>query len=248
MERASSTSIHARSACAGSAPTCRATSSPSRSKSIVGMPCTPKRCEIPGATSTFTLTTFSLPAKSPAACSISGPTMRHGPHHGAHRSTSTSEVASTKSAKSDSTASTTQGNGRWQEPHWGVPLPRFGTRFRVAHAGHFTIVPVIVSSSALEPKILLVRSVRTSGAGCLRPFHRAKSSRKCAHPALPAAVPKVPDTTVEWNAGDSVCGCRCCRAERMSQPGPTTLSVLMPEPHDRSELRNTDHEPPRRSR
>ena len=49
--------------------------------------------------STLTLTTFSRPARSVAACSISGLTVRHGPHQGAQRSMRTSTGACVTAAK-----------------------------------------------------------------------------------------------------------------------------------------------------
>jgi hypothetical protein len=53
------------------------------------MACTPKRCWILGELSTLTFTSFTRPASSAATCTSAGLTMRHGPHHGAHRSTMT---------------------------------------------------------------------------------------------------------------------------------------------------------------
>ena len=64
-----------------------------------GNPLDPKRCETPGETSTLTSTTLRAPARSAAACSTSGPIVRHGPHHGAQRSTSTSTDAFETAAK-----------------------------------------------------------------------------------------------------------------------------------------------------
>jgi NADP-dependent 3-hydroxy acid dehydrogenase YdfG len=78
----------------------------------VGMPWTAKRAETPGAWSTLTLTTLSRPARSSAACSTPGATVRHGPHPGAHRSTSTGRRVRIASAKSASPASTTHGRSR----------------------------------------------------------------------------------------------------------------------------------------
>ena len=51
------------------------------------------RREICGEVSTLTLTSFTRPARSRASCSSAGLTARHGPHHGAHRSTMTGIVA-----------------------------------------------------------------------------------------------------------------------------------------------------------
>src|ERR1700728_3496140 len=42
-----------------------------------------------GCSSVFNLTNFALPAFAAATFSTIGPSMRHGPHHGAQKSTST---------------------------------------------------------------------------------------------------------------------------------------------------------------
>ena len=78
-----------RSAATGAAPDCRASICPWSRSSSVGTACTVNRCEIAGALSTSTLTSLSCPARSVASCSSAGLTIRHGPHQGAHRSTST---------------------------------------------------------------------------------------------------------------------------------------------------------------
>jgi hypothetical protein len=76
------------------------------------MLCTAKRRDNAGAASTLTLTSLTRPAYSFASRSSAGLTMRHGPHHGAQRSTRTGiDAASTISPKSSSPASTTHGNG-----------------------------------------------------------------------------------------------------------------------------------------
>ena len=48
-----------------------------------------KRSPSSGLASVFTLTTRALPARCCAAVSTSGAIMRHGPHHGAQKSTTT---------------------------------------------------------------------------------------------------------------------------------------------------------------
>jgi hypothetical protein len=105
------------------------------------MPCTSKRRDRAGEASTFTLTSFNRPAKSVASCSSAGLTVRHGPHHSAHRSTSTgTEAASTTVSNSSSPLSVIQGSGVAHFPHLGTPDAPSGTRFFVPQLVHRTIV------------------------------------------------------------------------------------------------------------
>src|ERR1043165_7601563 len=70
-------------------PTCLSTSLPSLKIIRHGMALMPKRLESAGASSTLTFTTFTLLLNSLASSSTIGLTWRHGPHHGAQKSTST---------------------------------------------------------------------------------------------------------------------------------------------------------------
>jgi hypothetical protein len=55
---------------------------------------------IPVSSSTFTFTTLALPSYSLATSSSTGPTIRHGPHHGAQKSTRTgTSLLTTSSSK-----------------------------------------------------------------------------------------------------------------------------------------------------
>jgi hypothetical protein len=113
------------------------------------MDCTPNLCCSLGELSTLTLTSLILPASSVASCSSAGLTMRHGPHQGAHRSTSTgTDGASAIAAKVSSPASTIHGSGLWQLPQCGVPFATAGTRFRRPQCGHLT------TSSDMGPPLL----------------------------------------------------------------------------------------------
>src|SRR6202012_1659769 len=49
----------------------------------------PNFIDMPGLLSTFTLPTTALPLYSLAISSTTGPTIRHGPHHSAQKSTKT---------------------------------------------------------------------------------------------------------------------------------------------------------------
>src|SRR5687768_12378111 len=104
------------------------------------MPCTAKRAETDGASSTFTLITLSRPARPLAACSTPGAISRHGPHHGAQRSSSTGRRVSTTSSKSSWPAATSQGRSVWHEAQRGVPAAAAGTRFLVPHEGQAVIL------------------------------------------------------------------------------------------------------------
>src|SRR4029079_6249913 len=74
-----------------------------------------------------------------ASFSSTGLTIRHGPHHGAHRSTRTGSVASSATAaKSSSVASTIHGSGWWQLLQRATPRAAFGTRFLRPQFGQTT--------------------------------------------------------------------------------------------------------------
>ena len=77
------------------------------------------------------------PGRRPPAASA-GLTIRHGPHHGAHMSTTTgTDAASATSAKVSSPASTIQGSGWWQLPQRGVyPPPLTGRGLSARSFGH----------------------------------------------------------------------------------------------------------------
>ena len=65
------------------------TTLPPASAYTAGMPCTRKAWETCGFSSTLTLASTTLPPVSSTTFSMMGPSVRHGPHHGAHRSTTT---------------------------------------------------------------------------------------------------------------------------------------------------------------
>jgi hypothetical protein len=72
----------------------------------------PNRREMCGEVSTFTLISFTRPARSWASYSSAGLTMRQGPHQGAHKSTMTGMLAaSATSLKVASSASAIHGSG-----------------------------------------------------------------------------------------------------------------------------------------
>src|SRR5215468_12425061 len=65
------------------------TTSPPENRLIVGTAMTPYLRIASGFSSVLILTTSTLPAYCSAISSITGPTWRHGPHHGAQYSTMT---------------------------------------------------------------------------------------------------------------------------------------------------------------
>jgi hypothetical protein len=73
----------------GTAPTNSPATSPSRKALTAGMPCTPKRAARPWLASTSTFASTTLPSRACSAASSAGPSVRHGPHHSAQKSTTT---------------------------------------------------------------------------------------------------------------------------------------------------------------
>src|SRR5690606_681897 len=82
-------SKNARTWLSGSAPTNCATGRPSLNAITLGMERMLKAPAISGLSSELTLTSFTRPANSAATFSMIGPSVRHGPHHGAQKSTTT---------------------------------------------------------------------------------------------------------------------------------------------------------------
>src|SRR6185436_11266690 len=74
---------------AGRAPAARAISRPFLKTAMVGMDRMPSRSPTAATSSVFSFTTRSRPAVRAATFSTSGATIRHGPHHGAQKSTTT---------------------------------------------------------------------------------------------------------------------------------------------------------------
>src|ERR1017187_4093686 len=83
----------------GCAPTIRSTSRPALNTRRAGMLRTLKRSAVTGFSSTFNFPTRRRPRFSAASCSIAGAIILHGPHHGAHISSSTGSGERTTSAE-----------------------------------------------------------------------------------------------------------------------------------------------------
>ncbi len=99
-----------------------------------------------GAWSTLTFTIRSAPARSRLSWSSAGPTRRHGPHHGAQRSTTTGRVDRSMSrSKSDAVASVSHGRSVLQPAHRGLPRVTIGTRLVRPQAGQ-TISCLVVTT------------------------------------------------------------------------------------------------------
>src|SRR6478752_3906320 len=142
---ASLDSSHERSWCSGRAPICLSTTWPWSRMTSVGIDWTSNRRLTSGLSSALTLTSLRLPARSPASFSRAGLTIRQGPHHGAHTSTSTGRLDSSTTAwNSSSFASTTHRSGVLHFPHRGMPLATAGTRFLVPQLPHVTVVDFCV--------------------------------------------------------------------------------------------------------
>jgi hypothetical protein len=109
----------------------------------------------------LTLTSLIWPGFSPASWASAGETIRHGPHQGAQKSTSTGTAAcSTTSANVASPASVIQGSGSWQLPQRGVPAATAGTRLRRPQLGH-----LVMSSDMVLPAVSALGSLKTTSAG-----------------------------------------------------------------------------------
>jgi len=65
--------------------------------------------------------------------------MRHGPHHGAHRSTTTGTDAVASASKSPASASTSHGSIVLQRAQRGAPRATSPTRLRAPQLGHVKI-------------------------------------------------------------------------------------------------------------
>src|SRR5438045_9314948 len=89
-----------------------------------------------GFSSTLTLTTLSRPAYSRARSARIGLTKRHGPHHGAQRSTTTAGAAFASTSNVESVASTTHGRIVWHLPQNGAPRSLGPIRFFAPQFGH----------------------------------------------------------------------------------------------------------------
>src|SRR5262245_42793326 len=83
---------------AGRAPDVRATSRPAKNTAIVGIDRIVKRSPSSGSASVLTFTTTYRPALLAATLISSGATRRHGPHHGAQKSTTIGTFESRTSA------------------------------------------------------------------------------------------------------------------------------------------------------
>src|SRR5204862_5468135 len=77
---------------------------------IVGIERIRKRSPSSDSASVFTLMTMKRPALDAATLAISGATMRHGPHHGAQKSTTTGRPAPRTSASNEVTVGTSIGS------------------------------------------------------------------------------------------------------------------------------------------
>lgn len=73
--------------------------------------------------------------------------MRHGPHHGAHRSTRTSEVVLRTPERVASDASAIHGSSALHDAHLGRPEETAGTRFFVPQAGQVVMRALMVSTT-----------------------------------------------------------------------------------------------------
>src|SRR2546428_1693803 len=126
----------------GCTPTMRSISRPSLRTSRVGMLRTLKRVAVAGFSSTLSFANRTRPAICAASSSRTGATMRHGPHHGAHISSTTGSGERSTSAENVASVTVTgpcgTGSGALHRPHTGCsPRAIFscGTRLVAPQAG-----------------------------------------------------------------------------------------------------------------
>src|ERR687888_575749 len=106
-----------------------------------------------GASSTLSLTTFRWPALACARRSIAGETMRHGPHHGAQKSTTTGTDALVSVANDWRSAATNHGSFVPHAAHWGTPSAVGRTRLRLPQLGQVTIVAAISAKTVEHSRV-----------------------------------------------------------------------------------------------
>src|SRR5690606_10756905 len=109
----------------GRAPTNCAIGRPSRNAITFGIDRIFRAPETSGLSSEFSFTSFTRPAKSDATFSMIGPSVRHGPHHGAQKSTTTGIVFDASRTSRSNVAVVTS---------IGTPL-RYGPTTEAAHRG-----------------------------------------------------------------------------------------------------------------
>src|SRR3954451_21492587 len=104
-----------------------------------------------GASSVLSFTTFRRPAMLRATRSTIGETIRHGPHHGAQKSTRTGTAAWIAASNVSRWAPAIHGSGLWQFPHRGTPSAATGTRLRFPQCSQVTIAARSVAIGSTRP-------------------------------------------------------------------------------------------------
>src|SRR4051795_5832401 len=109
-----------------------------------------------GASSVLSFTTFRRPAMLRATRSTIGETIRHGPHHGAQKSTRTGTAAWIAAANVSRAGAAIHGSGLWQFPHRGTPSAATGTRLRFPQCSQVTIAARAVAIGRPGPQAAVV--------------------------------------------------------------------------------------------
>src|SRR4051812_40080673 len=118
-----------------------------------------------GASSVLSFTTFRRPAMLRATRSTIGETIRHGPHHGAQKSTRTGTAAWIAASNVSRSASAIHGSGLWQFPHRGTPSAATGTRLRFPQCSQVTIAARSVAIGSTRPSGGGGRALGVPGVG-----------------------------------------------------------------------------------
>ncbi len=107
----------------GRAPMKPSTTFPSRRAKTAGIDCTWKEAETWGFSSTLTLASSTAPVVAATTRSRMGPRVLHGPHQGAHRSTTTGTVAERTRTSCSKVASVTSDMTRDPNQVLRAPVP-----------------------------------------------------------------------------------------------------------------------------
>jgi hypothetical protein len=153
----------------GCAPTMRSISCPALSTSRVGRLRTLKRAAVTGFSSTFSFATRTRPPISAASSSITGASIRHGPHHAAHMSSSTGSGERSTSAENVASVTVTglleTSRGVLHRPHTGsspCAILARGTRLVAPQAGQRSNCVSDISFMTSHPTPMAQRTLRHS--------------------------------------------------------------------------------------
>ena len=180
----------ARTCSSGTAPVNSGTGWPATSATTIGIDCARKPCASCGFASTSTFASTRRPASSVTTFSSTGPSCLHGPHHSAHRSTTTGTLwdSSRICPNVASVTSTTSGVacprvGRVPRPRRGRPVAQRGQVDGAAqggggHLGHLISVTLCNCWDAGQQRHLVGRPLGGHREEQLHAVHRVEARRR----------------------------------------------------------------------